>query len=148
MKASELRSKDVAALEKEVSDLLRAHFGLRMQKATQQLTNHTQLGNTRRDVARVLAEEPVDEGIQVAHRGVGCRDVGIDLRVDAPQQIRAQRLLDDHAAARAQRRGDRVDRIGSFEARERRGHDPLRSQPTRSRGAGASAEARGGPCAW
>ncbi len=34
MKASELRGKDVAALEKEVTDLLKAHFGLRMQKAT------------------------------------------------------------------------------------------------------------------
>ncbi|MEF7615287.1 50S ribosomal protein L29 [Aquincola sp. MAHUQ-54] len=60
MKASELRSKDVAALEKEVSDLLKAHFGLRMQKATQQLSNHTVLGKTRRDIARVktvLAEK-------------------------------------------------------------------------------------------
>lgn len=60
MKASELRGKDVAALEKEISDLLRAHFGLRMQKATQQLTNHTQLGRTRRDIARartVLAQK-------------------------------------------------------------------------------------------
>ena len=53
MNTAELRIKDIAALEKEVSDLLKAHFGLRMQKATQQLTNHTQLGNTRRDVARV-----------------------------------------------------------------------------------------------
>ena len=53
MKTSELRTKDITALEKEVSDLLKAHFGLRMQKATQQLTNHTQLGNMRRDVARV-----------------------------------------------------------------------------------------------
>ena len=53
MKTSELRTKDIAALEKEVADLLKAHFGLRMQKATQQLTNHTQLGNPRRDVARV-----------------------------------------------------------------------------------------------
>ena len=53
MKTSELRTKDIAALEKEVSELLKAHFGLRMQKATQQLTNHTQLGNIRRDVARV-----------------------------------------------------------------------------------------------
>ena len=52
-KTSDLRNKDVAALEKEVSDLLKAHFGLRMQKATQQLTNHTQLGNTKRDIARV-----------------------------------------------------------------------------------------------
>jgi len=52
MKASELRAKDTAALEKEVGDLLKAHFGLRMQKATQQLTNHSQLGKTRRDIAR------------------------------------------------------------------------------------------------
>ena len=52
MKASELRAKDVAALEKEVTDLLKAHFGLRMQKATQQLSNHSQLGKTRRDIAR------------------------------------------------------------------------------------------------
>ena len=52
-KTSELRGKDVAALEKEISDLLKAHFGLRMQKATQQLTNHTQLGNTKREIARV-----------------------------------------------------------------------------------------------
>jgi large subunit ribosomal protein L29 len=60
MKASELRAKDTPALEKEVSDLLKAHFGLRMQKATQQLTNHSQLGKTRRDIARaktVLAQK-------------------------------------------------------------------------------------------
>jgi large subunit ribosomal protein L29 len=52
MKASDLRAKDAAGLEKEVSELLKAHFGLRMQKATQQLTNHSQLGKTRRDIAR------------------------------------------------------------------------------------------------
>ena len=60
MKASELRGKDVAGLQKEVSDLLKAHFGLRMQKATQSLTNNAQLGKTRRDIARVktvLAEK-------------------------------------------------------------------------------------------
>jgi large subunit ribosomal protein L29 len=60
MKASELRAKDVAALEKEISELLRAHFGLRMQKATQQLTNTASLGRTRRDIARaktILAEK-------------------------------------------------------------------------------------------
>ena len=60
MKASELRDKDVAALQKEVGDLLKAHFGLRMQKATQQLTNHSSIGKTRRDIARtqtVLAEK-------------------------------------------------------------------------------------------
>lgn len=53
MKATELRTKDVAALEAEVKSLLKAHFGLRMQKATQQLQNHSQLGKTRRDIARV-----------------------------------------------------------------------------------------------
>lgn len=52
MKASDLRAKDVAALEKEVADLLKAHFGLRMQKATQQLGNTATLGRTRRDIAR------------------------------------------------------------------------------------------------
>jgi large subunit ribosomal protein L29 len=60
MKASELRTKDIAGLQKEVGDLLKAHFGLRMQKATQQLSNHTTLGNTRRDIARaktVLAQK-------------------------------------------------------------------------------------------
>lgn len=60
MKASEFRAKDVAGLQKEVGDLLKAHFGLRMQKATQQLSNHSQLGNTRRDIARaktVLAQK-------------------------------------------------------------------------------------------
>jgi large subunit ribosomal protein L29 len=60
MKASELRTKDVAGLQKEIGDLLKAHFGLRMQKATQNLSNHTQLGNTRRDIARaktVLAQK-------------------------------------------------------------------------------------------
>ena len=60
MKASELRTKDVAALEKEVSDLLKAHFGLRMQKGTQQLANNALLRVTRRDIARaktILAEK-------------------------------------------------------------------------------------------
>ena len=59
-KASDLRAKDVAGLEKEVGDLLKAHFGLRMQKATQQLANHQTLGRTRRDIARaktILAEK-------------------------------------------------------------------------------------------
>ena len=52
MKAAELRQKDVAGIEAEVKSLQKAHFGLRMQKATQQLTNHSQLGKTRRDIAR------------------------------------------------------------------------------------------------
>ena len=53
MKASELRSMDGAQLTKELEGLLRAQFSLRMQKATQQLTNHSQIGKVRRDIARV-----------------------------------------------------------------------------------------------
>jgi large subunit ribosomal protein L29 len=52
MKASELRAKDQAALSKEIEELLRAQFSLRMQKATQQLTNSSQLKKVRRDIAR------------------------------------------------------------------------------------------------
>ena len=53
MKASELRSKDQAELKTELKDLLKAQFGLRMQLATQQLTNTSQLKKVRRDIARV-----------------------------------------------------------------------------------------------
>ena len=53
MKASELRSKDAAELGKELESLLKAQFGLRMQKVTQQLANTSQLRNVRRDIARV-----------------------------------------------------------------------------------------------
>ena len=53
MKASELQGKDKAALQKELNDLLKAQFGLRMQIATQQLTNTAQLKKVRRDIAGV-----------------------------------------------------------------------------------------------
>jgi large subunit ribosomal protein L29 len=53
MKAKELIAKDVPALKKELVELQKAHFGLRMQKGTQQLTNTSQLQKTRRDIARV-----------------------------------------------------------------------------------------------
>jgi large subunit ribosomal protein L29 len=52
MKTSELRAKDPAQLSKELEDLLRAQFSLRMQKATQQLSNSSQLKKVRRDIAR------------------------------------------------------------------------------------------------
>ncbi len=51
-KTAELRQKDTAGLKEEVKSLQKAHFGLRMQKATQQLTNTTVLGQTRRAIAR------------------------------------------------------------------------------------------------
>ena len=51
-KAKDLRTKDAAGLETEVKSLQKAHFGLRMQKATQQLNNTATLRSTRRDIAR------------------------------------------------------------------------------------------------
>lgn len=53
MKAKDLRQKETADLEKELLDLRKAQFGLRMQTATQQLSNHSQIGKTRKDIARV-----------------------------------------------------------------------------------------------
>jgi large subunit ribosomal protein L29 len=53
MKASELRGQDSAGLTKELGELLKAQFGLRMQIATQQLSNTSQLKKVRRDIARV-----------------------------------------------------------------------------------------------
>ena len=53
MKASELRTKSVDELKKELLDLLKAQFGLRMQLATQQLSNFSQISKVRRDIARV-----------------------------------------------------------------------------------------------
>ena len=53
MKASELRGKSADELKQELQSLLKAQFSLRMQKATQQLSNTSQIGKTRRDIARV-----------------------------------------------------------------------------------------------
>ena len=67
MKASELKSKSREELQQELNALLKAQFGLRMQKATQQLTNTSQLGKVRRDIARVrtvLAEKARHDGKQ------------------------------------------------------------------------------------
>ena len=60
MKTSELRQKDVAGLETEVKELQKAHFNMRMQKATQQIGNTNQLRETRRSIARaktILAQK-------------------------------------------------------------------------------------------
>jgi len=53
MKASELRAKSAAELEQELLELLKAQFSLRMQLATQQLSNTSQVRKVRRDIARV-----------------------------------------------------------------------------------------------
>ena len=52
MKNTELASKDLNALNAELTELLKTGFKLRMQKGTQQLTNTSQLGKNKRDIAR------------------------------------------------------------------------------------------------
>ena len=64
MKTTELRKKDIAGIKDEVKALQKAHFGLRMQKATQQLTNTGTLRVTRRDIARaktILVQKQTQE---------------------------------------------------------------------------------------
>ena len=53
MKAKEFRLKNEADLGKELLDLRKAQFSLRMQLATQQLSNTSQLRKLRKDIARV-----------------------------------------------------------------------------------------------
>jgi large subunit ribosomal protein L29 len=53
VKVSELRGKNGEELQKELEGLMRAQFGLRMQVATQQLSNTSQLKKVKRDIARV-----------------------------------------------------------------------------------------------
>jgi len=64
MNASELKGKSVAELHDELLSLSKAQFGLRMQLATQQLSNNSQLKKVRRDIARVktvLTEKGVQQ---------------------------------------------------------------------------------------
>jgi large subunit ribosomal protein L29 len=64
MKASELKNKSVAELQQELLSLSKEQFGLRMQVATQQLSNTSQLGKVRRNIARVktiLTEKGVQQ---------------------------------------------------------------------------------------
>lgn len=53
MIARELREKNVDDLKKELLDLHREHFNLRMQKANEQLKQHHLLGQVKRSIARV-----------------------------------------------------------------------------------------------
>ena len=53
MKATEFRAKSADELNTELVELLKAQFSLRMQHATQQLGNTSQIGKVRRDIARV-----------------------------------------------------------------------------------------------
>jgi large subunit ribosomal protein L29 len=51
-KTKDLRSKDIGALKDEIKALQKTHFNLRIQKATQQLQDTTQLRQTRRAIAQ------------------------------------------------------------------------------------------------
>jgi large subunit ribosomal protein L29 len=53
MKASEFRQKSTDELGKELLELLKAQFGLRMQIATQQSSKFDQIRKVRRNIARV-----------------------------------------------------------------------------------------------
>jgi len=53
MKASELKSKSISELQNELLSLNKAQFGLRMQVATQQMTNTSEFHKLRRDIARI-----------------------------------------------------------------------------------------------
>ncbi len=52
MTAAELRAKNPIELQQELNELLKAQFSLRMQVATQQLPNNSQIRKVRRDIAR------------------------------------------------------------------------------------------------
>ena len=53
MKASEYRAKSDEELNKELNDLHREAFNLRMQKGTGQLSRPSQVQVVRRDIARI-----------------------------------------------------------------------------------------------
>jgi large subunit ribosomal protein L29 len=52
-KATELRAKSAQDLTKELLELRRAQFGMRMQLATQSLTKHSEIERVRKQIARV-----------------------------------------------------------------------------------------------
>jgi large subunit ribosomal protein L29 len=52
-KNDELRSKSADELNKELLELRRAQFGLRMQLATQSLTKNSEIARLRKQIARV-----------------------------------------------------------------------------------------------
>ncbi len=52
-RATELKAMPAADLSAELIALTKAQFGMRMQVATQQMTNTSELRKVRRDIARV-----------------------------------------------------------------------------------------------
>ena len=53
MKASEIRQKSAEDLAKELGELHKEQFNLRMQNATGQLTRNSELKRVHRDIARI-----------------------------------------------------------------------------------------------
>lgn len=53
MKAKEYREKSASELKQELLELAREQFNLRMQGATNQLTQSHRVRNVRRDIARI-----------------------------------------------------------------------------------------------
>jgi large subunit ribosomal protein L29 len=53
MNASEIREKTAEDLAKELADLHKEQFNLRMQNATGQLTRSSEMKRVRRDIARI-----------------------------------------------------------------------------------------------
>jgi large subunit ribosomal protein L29 len=53
MDVKELREQDVTQLNETLMALLKEHFELRMQHRSQQLTDATRLGKTKRSIAQI-----------------------------------------------------------------------------------------------
>jgi len=53
MNTKEMRAKSPEELNKELLDLRRAQFSMRMQVATQQMTKTTELGRVKREIAQI-----------------------------------------------------------------------------------------------
>ena len=64
MKAADLRKKDSDELIKELIELRKNHFSLRMQVSTQQLTDNSKIKKVKKDIARVktIIREKTKEG--------------------------------------------------------------------------------------
>lgn len=53
MKSTEIRSKSAIELNESLLNLRKAQFSLRMQRATQQLSDNSQINKVRKDIARL-----------------------------------------------------------------------------------------------
>ncbi len=67
MRAKDIRAMDSAAKKKELHELLREQFNLRMQNATGQMANTARLRQVRRDIARIrtIMAENKREGARI-----------------------------------------------------------------------------------